>query len=185
MSTEWTRYEDKVCFETVQQILEKSNQLDRYFNTKQLTIGFSWDKVAFRIPTKTAVQCRERFLLVLSPETHNTVWSAKDTEVFELLKEKHGDNANQLLNYFPCKVLADIELKNECKKRPRDEIDYLLDEFFTASSKAKLEFEEAHLLDNTFAYDEAEFDTLLDFPLDTLITENIVELDFKPAVFCF
>ena len=191
MNYSWTEEEDYKCLKIVKEFLKSSNQLERYNNTHELVMSFSWIDIANKMKTRTASECRERFLLVLSPKSHKKCWSSLEKELLELLAEKYSNDVTVLVKYFPTKVKEDIERvlpKLKDCKRKRDELDLLLDDIVSPSEKKccrknmlteELTNFEDILNESNFCYDEEEFAKLLETPLeteDTFLDTNILNL---------
>lgn len=161
MFNDWTDNDDKRLVDAVNTLLETTNQLERYLSTKQLVLGFSWDKISFTMKTHSSKECRERFLLHISPETHETNWTLNGVEFLSLLRQRYSSNVEQILEHFPCRLEQDITFpSNEPSLKRKSEQSFEEDFFKSVIRPLEKKFCSA-FIDTVPEYDEFEFEALL------------------------
>ena len=85
----WTKEEDKILVQVVEETLEKQNELENFQKTFNLPKKFPWKKVSDRITTRNSKQCWERYLNHLKPGINPLPWTEEEDEVLLLLAKKY------------------------------------------------------------------------------------------------
>lgn len=88
MKLSWKREEDKLCIKGVVSLLRKENKINLYKKTKILPMRIKWKIVSSLVKTRTAKQCRERYINQLSPFINRKNWTIEeDNKLKKLFKE--------------------------------------------------------------------------------------------------
>lgn len=127
----WSLEEDFQLQSLVEKGLKHISQLDRFSRTKELTLSFDWSSIAMQILGRSARDCKERFLTVMSPETDKRPWSVEERELLKILNETLGSDVEKLSNFFPGRReynFVSIHEKNEDIKSKTSWADEFVDE---------------------------------------------------------
>lgn len=71
----------------------------------------NWNFVADRMQTRSARQCRERYVNYLSPDVRNGKWTAEEETLLRQMVEEHGPRWTRIVQYFPGR--SAVNLKNQ------------------------------------------------------------------------
>lgn len=184
MLNTWTEKDDERLAAAVNVHLETTNQVERFLNMNQLVLGFSWDKISTLMQSKSSKECRERFLIHVSPKTHKTSWSIDEMEFLSLLRQKYSSNVQKILEHFPCRLEQDIISANHVQTLKRKSEAIVEDDFFNSVIKPMEKKFCAAFQDIIPEYNEQEFEALLTSSSDMAVDDNF-PTDASTLISCF
>lgn len=102
----WSNHEDYKCEKAVYNQLklgETDFKLLKYksFPEEVIPIGFSWKEVANYVRSRSAKQCRERFLNHLSPHINKDNWTVEEDEQLYQLIEQYSTKWKNICQNLP------------------------------------------------------------------------------------
>ena len=119
-SGHWSHLEDQRCLQAVRFVA--SNHEKRSFsklNQFKLPIGFNWTDVARFVGTRTAKQCRERYLNQLAPDINRKPWSSDEDDILKEFFPIYGSKWQQYTVHLHKRTENSIKMRWRALERRR------------------------------------------------------------------